>query len=62
MVGEAKWTRSVNAGRIITALAGKAAHLAEDVEELRFAVCARDEITQAPPGTLRVTAADIFGS
>ncbi|MGI5284969.1 ATP-binding protein [Nonomuraea polychroma] len=60
MVGEAKWAKKVNAGRIITGLAGKAAHLSDDIEQLRFAVCARDEIPDAPPGTLCVTAADIF--
>jgi AAA+ ATPase superfamily predicted ATPase len=60
MVGEAKWTKKVNVSRIVTGLAAKAGHLTEDVEQLRFAVCARDEITHAPPGTLCVTAADIF--
>ncbi|MGP3916477.1 ATP-binding protein [Nonomuraea sp. 10N515B] len=60
MVGEAKWARNVNAARIITGLAGKAANLTKDIEGLRFAVCARDEITHAPPDTLCVTAADIF--
>jgi AAA+ ATPase superfamily predicted ATPase len=60
LVGEAKWSRKVNASRIIAGLAAKAAHLTPEAGDLRFAVCARDEITHAPPGTLCVTAADIF--
>lgn len=60
MVGEAKWAKKADGARIVTGLAAKAAHLTGDASELRYAVCAREEITHAPHGTLCVTAADIF--
>jgi AAA+ ATPase superfamily predicted ATPase len=60
LVGEAKWGQSVNGARIKAGLASKAAHLTKDVSALRYAVCARSEVTQADQDTLCVTAADIF--
>lgn len=62
LVGESKWGSSVNAGRITAKLAAKAAVLASDVTGLRYAVCARDEITHAGEDVLLVTAKDIFGA
>lgn len=59
LVGEAKWARVVNGGREVARLAAKAAALG-DVDDLRFAVCAREQVTDAPPGTLPVTARDVF--
>lgn len=60
LVGEAKWTRRVRAPGIEMALQRRAASLARIRDPLRLAVCARDEVTGAAPGTLVVTAADIF--
>lgn len=60
LVGEAKWVRSVNASRIVTSLARKAAKLVPDAGQLRFAVGARSSVTHADPETLAVTAADVF--
>ncbi len=60
LVGEAKWGRKVNAARIRAGLVAKAAHLAADPDDLRYAVCARESVTNADADVLSVTAADIF--
>jgi hypothetical protein len=60
LVGECKWARSVNAVRIKTDLTVKAGNLVESPGELRYAVCARDEVVNPDPYTLAITAADIF--
>ncbi|GII03995.1 ATP-binding protein [Planobispora takensis] len=60
LVGEAKWSRKVNAGRIRAELAAKAAQLTDDPGELRYAVCARESVTDADAEVMCVTAADIF--
>ncbi|WP_268245609.1 DUF234 domain-containing protein [Planomonospora parontospora] len=60
LVGEAKWDRKVNAARIRAGLAAKATHLAADPDDLRYAVCARESVTNADADVLSVTAADIF--
>ncbi|GAT70831.1 ATPase [Planomonospora sphaerica] len=60
LVGEAKWGRKVNAARIRAGLAAKATHLAADPDDLRYAVCARESVTNADADVLSVTAADIF--
>ncbi|WP_084957358.1 ATP-binding protein [Thermoactinospora rubra] len=60
LVGEAKWARTVSATRILPRLLRKAANLVAEPETLRYAICARSEVTDAPPGLLTVTAADIF--
>ena len=60
LVGEAKWSRSVNGGRIAAQLLAKARQIVEDVGDLRIAVCARDAVVDPPTGALVVTAADIF--
>jgi AAA+ ATPase superfamily predicted ATPase len=62
LVGEAKWARSVSAPRIMARLARKAAHLVADPDELRYAICARTEITNAAPEIFTVTAADVFSA
>jgi AAA+ ATPase superfamily predicted ATPase len=59
-VGEAKWAKSVDASRIKARLIAKAANLTEDVDRLRYIVCARSEVTRADDDTVVVTAADIF--
>jgi hypothetical protein len=60
LVGEAKWSRSVNGGRIAAQLAAKAGGLTDHVDDVRFAICARSEVTSASPDALVVTASDIF--
>ena len=61
LVGESKWTSSVNAVRLTAALARKAVALAPDADNLRYAVCARDAVEHADDSTLAITAKDIFG-
>lgn len=62
MVGEAKWSNALDARRPLADLQDKAARLVGDPSGLRYAVCAREEITHAASGVLAVTAADIFPS
>jgi len=60
LVGEAKWTRAVDAPALESALARKAAALPKVRDPLRLALAARDDIRHPSPATLTVTAADIF--
>ena len=69
LVGEAKWARAVDGRRLVAALRDKSRALLPaasplsdegDPGSIRLALCAREEIRDAPPGTLVVTAADIF--
>ncbi|MBN1461511.1 MAG: ATP-binding protein [Armatimonadetes bacterium] len=62
LAGEAKWARSENGPRILQTLEGKAQRLPRRRDPFCYAVCARTEVVDAPPGTLVVTAADIFGA
>lgn len=62
LVGEPKWAVSVDARRIKTSLIRKAADLTSEVDQLRYSICARDEVRFADPDTIAVTAADIFSS
>jgi AAA+ ATPase superfamily predicted ATPase len=61
LVGEAKWTRHVNAERIRRELERKAESLPGRVPSLRYAICARERVDGAPDD-LCITAADIFAS
>jgi hypothetical protein len=60
-VGEVKWARSVNGGRLRARLTAKAAALTPDVDRLRYIVGARSAV-EVPAGsdTIVITAADIF--
>lgn len=60
LVGEAKWSRVVDAQRLRTRLARKAANLTGDVDTLTYAVCAREEVAHAGEGILPIIAADVF--
>lgn len=60
LAGEAKWGRRIDARRIATRLRLKASALTDAPEDLRYAVCGRDEIVNADPDLLTITAADIF--
>jgi AAA+ ATPase superfamily predicted ATPase len=59
LVGEAKWTRRVDAVRIRRELERKAAALPKVAPDLRYAVCAREAVDNAE-GVLAITASDIF--
>ncbi|MGH3544674.1 MAG: ATP-binding protein [Mycobacteriales bacterium] len=61
-VGEAKWARRLDGARITQQLERKAAALPDEPKDVRFIVCARDEVNHAPPDTLVITAADIFSA
>jgi len=60
LLGEAKWTRSVSATRIVHELARKSSVLARIAPEPTYAVCARERVTSVPEGVLALTASDIF--
>ncbi|MGH3282953.1 MAG: DUF234 domain-containing protein, partial [Trebonia sp.] len=64
LVGEAKWAVSKNGGRLLRDLERKAVESGLPLaDELIYALCAREEVTQLPPGRediMVVTAADIF--
>ena len=59
LAGEAKWSKRVDGARIRAELELKAAALPKRAPELRFAVCARERVDNAP-GLLALTAADLF--
>lgn len=60
LAAECKWGKRVDAGRIKAGLIRKAASLTRESENLRYCVCAREEVVNADADTLTVTAADIF--
>lgn len=59
LVGEAKWTRSVDGTRLARSLRHAAEALPNVVDDPRLALCAR-EIVRDPGDALVVTASDIF--
>lgn len=59
LAGEAKWSRRADGARIRRELERKATALPRRRDDLRFAVCAREEVT-GHPDLIRVTADDIF--
>lgn len=60
LVGECKWGKRVDAARIKATLIRKATSLSDVDDDLRYAVCAREEIINADDTTLAITAAGIF--
>jgi AAA+ ATPase superfamily predicted ATPase len=60
LVGEAKWSKRINAARIKAGLTVKAADLVPEPESLLYAVCGREQVEHADQETLIITAADIF--
>lgn len=61
LAGEAKWASVIDATRVLRGLRAKAAALpGVDIDNLRFALCARKSVRSVPDGTLVVTAADIL--
>jgi uncharacterized protein len=59
LVGEAKWKKRVQGGRIRLELERKAEALPRRSEKLRIAICAREQVS-SPGDALVLTAADIF--
>lgn len=62
LVGEARWGRTLDARPVLKALERKAEGLPRARAPLSYALCARERVRHAAPGTLAVTAADIFPS
>jgi AAA+ ATPase superfamily predicted ATPase len=73
LIGEAKWARTADGRRLAGSLREKARALrpaalpgslrsdgTDGPDSVRLSLCAREEVRDAPPGTLVVTAADIF--
>lgn len=59
LLGEAKWRKRADGGRIRAELDRKALAVPKLATEPRFAVCARETV-EGPEDLIRVTAADIF--
>jgi hypothetical protein len=60
LVGEAKWSRKLNARAVAADLTRRSARLPRVADRPLRAVCAREQVGDTPPGVLSVTAADIF--
>jgi uncharacterized protein len=60
LAGEAKWARTVDGARVVRELERKAEALPSVAGDMRYAVCARERVSNAPPETLEITAQDIF--
>jgi uncharacterized protein len=58
--GEAKWSKSVSAPRLVAELRHKLAQVPAVDGEVTLAVCARQTIDSLPEGVIGVTAADVF--
>lgn len=63
LAGEAKWTKTVDARRLVNGLRQKVERgLKLDPDALGYVVCARNEVTHLPEGTLALTADDLFSA
>ena len=62
MVGESKWARTADAGRLVATLRRKVADgLGVDPDSVSYAVCAREQLTSIPnDSVLAYTAVDLF--
>jgi hypothetical protein len=60
LVGEAKWARTVDGGRLVAELERKLDALPRLAPEVSYAICARERVTHLPVGVLGFTAGDIF--
>jgi len=61
-LGEAKWARTVDGGRIVAALQRKAGALPKVADQPEYIVCAREAVAPHHDVALAITAADIFGA
>ncbi|MGA9285282.1 MAG: ATP-binding protein [Solirubrobacteraceae bacterium] len=60
LAGEAKWARKADGARMVSEMRQKVGALPKVAPDLRYAVCAREQIVKAPGEILTITAADIF--
>jgi AAA+ ATPase superfamily predicted ATPase len=60
LVGEAKWAKAEDATRVVRVLERKAEALPRRARDLRYAVCARQEVRNLGADVVGITAADIF--
>lgn len=60
LAGEAKWARSVDGGRLLSALRRKAASLTAEPDVLTYVVAAREGVRDLPAQAVGVTAAEVF--
>lgn len=60
LAGEAKWARRADGARVVSELRQKVGALPVVAPNVRYAVCAREQIVKAPNETIPITAADIF--
>ncbi len=60
LAGEAKWARTVDGTRVVRELQRKTDALPCVAADIRYAVCARERVTNPPAGTVAITAKDIF--
>ncbi len=60
LVGESKWSRSIDGARFARTLERKSEVLPGLEHGVLLALCAREEVRNAPVGSITVTAADIF--
>jgi AAA+ ATPase superfamily predicted ATPase len=60
LAGEAKWARKTDGARAVSELRQKMGALPRVAPDVRYAVCAREQVVKAPNETIALTAADIF--
>jgi AAA+ ATPase superfamily predicted ATPase len=60
LIGEAKWSAKVTGSVVVRELERRSRVVPRRAERPIYAVCARRDVGSLPPGTLGVTAADIF--
>jgi uncharacterized protein len=60
LAGEAKWARKTDGARAVSELRQKIGALPRVAPDVRYAVCAREQVVKAPNETIALTAADIF--
>lgn len=61
-VGEAKWAKRQSGRRLINSINRKAELASLPVDaKTKWIACAREEVSDSPPGCVSITAADVFG-
>ncbi len=60
LAGEAKWAQEVSAPLLVADLYRKATALPGAPQELRIAICAREQVSNLPEDVIAMIAEDIF--
>lgn len=60
LAGEVKWAHTITAPRLVSELRRKVAGVKADPDAMRYLVVARDQVHDAAPDTVTITASDIF--